>query len=519
MTQSEKGTSILKLKVNEKENKIEWFYTPVDLLVHGWYPKFKSEALDLSDLTRRTIEFFVNQLQLLAGMVYTANDKTLQTQLPNFKVDTTATDLIKLLGEHLYNVLFKGEILKNLNKGLNDALLLRVELEFEDDDGKLEALPWEYLYRPKDKAIDNDAFLVQIAQLVLNRKLSLEDAPYVPLGVPKPVKVLLVVSTPTDLGEVICNPVLTKLKELAEKTPPLIDYRVLNDKLDRNMPEPPDKEKLLATIDKFAEYVRDFEPNIIHFIGHGRRNGDHGQIAFVGHNGKSNWVNDDDFANWATQSKAKLKLVFLQACDTAHNSISGMTYKLAYKNIPAVLAMQYQIESGIANDFACGFYNELAKGKSVDMAVKGGRQAIKLPNNNQQLSYAFGLPVLYLSSYDSIINDDIVDDTKSGSASLLTASSPGLSRIVCPNPSCRKEQPKRRGCIKCGLAFQCMYCNFEFDDPTDEEQLYCGNCWKAVRCRQCKKQLLDEDKGFDLCSSCRSKQQQHIPIDSPPIAV
>jgi len=159
---------------------------------------------------RKTIKFLVEQLQLLAGMVYTANEKTLQTQLPNFKVDTTATDLIKLLGEHLYNILFKGEILNKLNMGLLDSLL-RVELEFEDDD-ELEYWPWEYLYRPKDKALDNDAFLVQIAQLVLNRKLSLKDAPYVPLGVPKPVKVLLVVSKPIDEGEVICESVLRKLK-------------------------------------------------------------------------------------------------------------------------------------------------------------------------------------------------------------------------------------------------------------------------------------------------------------------
>ena len=179
--------------------------------------------------------------------------------------------------------------------------------------------------------------------------------------------------------------------------------------------------------------------------------------------------------------------------------------------------MQYQIGSGIANDFACGFYEALAAGKSVDMAVKAGRQAIKMPNNNQQLSYAFGLPVLYLSSYDSIINDDAVDDTKSGSASILTASSPGMSRIICR--ACGKEQQKQKACIKCRLRFQCMYCGFEFDDPTDEEQIYCGSCEKAVRCWKCKKQLRDDDKGFDLCSNCRSNQQQHIPIDSPPIAV
>lgn len=508
----DKSTSILKLKVNMKENKIYWFYTPVYLLAHTQIPTYKSEPLDLSDLMRKTIKFLVKQLQLLANMVYTANERAVQTKLPSFTVDSTATDLIKLLGEHLYNVLFKGEIQKNLNRGLNDTLL-RVELEFDDDD-ELESLPWEYLYRPKDKALDNNAFLVQIAQLVLNRKLSLKDVPYVPLGVPRPVKVLLVVSRPTDEGEVICDPVLEKLKELAERTPPLIKSEILIDYLDRDNPEPPESESLRATADYFAERVREFKPNIIHFIGHGRRNEAHGQIAFVADSGRAHWMNDDDFADKATERKDELKLVFMQACDTAYNSISGMTQKLASKNIPAVIAMQYQIGSGIANDFACGFYNALAAGKSVDMAVKAGRQAIKMANNNEQLSYAFGLPVLYLSSYDSIINDD-VDETKSGSVDILK--SPGMSRFICP--ACKKEQQKQKACVKCRLRFKCMYCGVDFDDPTDEEQLYCGNCEQAVRCEGCQKQLKDEDKGFDLCSDCRSKQKQHMPVDNPVVTV
>ncbi|HYB01968.1 MAG TPA: hypothetical protein VED37_17230 [Ktedonobacteraceae bacterium] len=58
MTQIEKGTSILKLKVNVKDNKIEWFYTPVYLLAHTQIPTYKSEALDLSDLMRKTIKFY-----------------------------------------------------------------------------------------------------------------------------------------------------------------------------------------------------------------------------------------------------------------------------------------------------------------------------------------------------------------------------------------------------------------------------------------------------------------------------
>jgi hypothetical protein len=506
MNQADTNISLLKLQVNVKKNQIFWYFAPISN--QSVSPVI--EPLNLSDITRRTIKFLVEQLQLLANMVYTANKQpAIQMPLLHYGVDTTTSnELIRILGEHLYYVLFKGEILEKLDIGLHGNFL-RVELEFEDDD-EAASWPWEYLYRPKDQTLESDAFLVQIAQLVLNRRLYLKNAPPISLGVTKPVKLLLVVSRPTNEGEVVYDMILEKIKELHEKRH-VIDSRVLIDYLDRDDPEPPNPDSLKATADKFKKLVDDFHPNIIHFIGHGQRSGKHGQIAFLDDNGRSQWIDDDEFADIATQHKDELKLVFLQACDSAHNSISGMTQRLAYKNIPAVIAMQYKIGSNIANIFARGFYDALAEGKAVDMAVKAGRHAIKA-QKDEELPHAFGLPVLYLSSYDSFISNESVYTSR--------PTSPG--QIAAPNwytcPNCNKDQPKQNSCIQCRLIFKCIYCGMDFDSPNDKELFYCGSCAECVRCLKCKEQLRKVDMGFELCMNCRNIKEQDRAVDSRPIA-
>jgi CHAT domain len=525
MSSVDNHISLLKLKVKAKENKIYWFFAPVNS-GHALVPEFETEDLKLSDITRRTISFLVRQLQHLASMTLPV------VMQDNMAVGPLTTDtgrsgeLTKLLGEYLYRTLFTGEIQKKLNAGLN-ANLLRVELEFDDDD-ELASWPWEYLYRPKDKMIDSNNFLVEIAQLVLNRMLSLKDTPLlISLGTPRPVKVLMMISRPADENSVECDLVLQTTKNLHDRG--VIERKILIDApAPEDDPSPPDPDTLQATRENFEEVVKDFKPNIIHFIGHGKNNGKQGMVAFVGKNGRAQWVPETYFANWATpneESRQELKLVFLQACESAlsdpYNSISGMALRLAHKNVPAVIAMQYKIKSRVADTFASGFYNALAEGKPVDMAVKAGRDAITeeyINNQNiknqdidDQQTYAFGLPVLYLRSYDSIILNEKLPDTKSaGSRPTHTD-----NRYICP--ACEKVQQKKNSCVKCGLIFKCIYCNDEFEDPKDTELFFCGNCKKPVRCQECEKQLLDDDKGFNLCETCRRKKGER-PVGPAPRA-
>lgn len=68
-------------------------------------------------------------------------------------------------------------------------------------------------------------------------------------------------------------------------------------------------------------------------------------------------------------------------------------------NLPAVVAMQFEITDSAAIDFAKGFYGAIANGRPVDAAVGQGRQAIFMQNNDIEWS----TPVLYLRAVDGVI--------------------------------------------------------------------------------------------------------------------
>src|SRR5262249_38609588 len=135
---------------------------------------------------------------------------------------------------------------------------------------------------------------------------------------------------------------------------------------------------------------------------------DIGQLAFVGPDGKPDWRDEAEFASGVGNGNPNLRLVFLQACETAladpRAKISGVAMRLAYKQVPAVIAMQAKVKNQVANTFAGTFYDALWHQVPIDYAVREGREAIRImegPSVRDKL--AFGIPVVYLSSYLGLI--------------------------------------------------------------------------------------------------------------------
>lgn len=488
MREVEASIRILNLEV-KTDNRIVWGMSQATEdrpdyrrgLAHG------EEKLDLDFLGRSTITFLVTELQLLSDWT---RDKGLQT-------DTLP--LIKILGEYLYRILFKGNVQKLLSEALSDddLRLMRIELEFED--GTLAQWPWEYLYKPDDNKPDMGRFLVKETQLLLNRRLSGAKLPP-QLKTPKPVKVLFVVSRPRSSGAVQCNSILDKVEAL-EKAKVIESRRLIT-----QTGEFDDQYEANVLRQTFRETVNSFQPSIIHFIGHGQHTKDGGEIAFVEMNGKPDWVKDQEFAEWCGSDKS-LKLVFLQACESAlpdpYRTISGMAMHLARRNIPAVVAMQYRIENEIAAMFALGFYDELVKGKSVDLAVKAGRNAMQDKLSKDPLSHAFGLPVLYLSSFESIIVEETVSDVQPNLSSQVLGPQSPVKTINCP--SCGKTVKHLKFCTNCGLPFQCIFCAPDvitvFQDADEILGNYCNICGAELKCRECKQEQAKE-KTTGLCIQC-----------------
>lgn len=91
----------------------------------------------------------------------------------------------------------------------------------------------------------------------------------------------------------------------------------------------------------------------------------------------------------------KLRLVFLQACESAQRGKdgdvwSGLGAKIA-KRVAGVVAMQEQIRMDEARIFASRFYASLLASGEVDRAANAGRRAIRKPGGD-----SWAIPVLYL---------------------------------------------------------------------------------------------------------------------------
>lgn len=92
----------------------------------------------------------------------------------------------------------------------------------------------------------------------------------------------------------------------------------------------------------------------------------------------------------------------LQACETgmlsASKAFAGAASKIVQMNIPVVVAMQYKVSNATASEFACEFYERLAKGEPVDVAAQKGRRIIGL--NTVYRKRDFATPIIFMGVED-----------------------------------------------------------------------------------------------------------------------
>jgi CHAT domain len=358
---------------------------------------------------------------------------------------------LTVLGTHLFRALFDQKLrssfssdLQRVKKDPNTGL--RLILEFLPDAKELAKLPWEYIYFPDADAQEEEdwgaGFFIAAepeSRLVLARHVPLRIDDLAPAQ--QPLKILAVVSQPTEfsegeqeLGEVISEPVVRAIEKLKTDNPEAIETELLYQPTKRTL-----KEK-----------VAEFEPHVVHFIGHGKYDQEKGgSLAFVRDDGKRLvWINDQDLPDCFIP---KPRLIFLHACwgaqTASYEAFRGVGLTLAYSQIPAVVAMQYPVENAVANAFAVRFYQSLAEGRPIDAAVQDGRK--ELAEHLEDKSYddrAFGVPVVFLQTPEEIIKVAKLSEP------LGTRGGP----IRCPNDS---NVITRNFCNKCGLEFvPCWKC-------------------------------------------------------------
>ena len=335
-------------------------------------------------------------------------------------------DDLKLIGVNLYRILFGDPAIQNIFTDVyrrfdearraqrdTDALPLqmRLRLTFHRQANEIARLPWEFLYvppRPDEGPDDGFFFAGERTELILTRFVPPSIHPSEPKS--EPLSILVAFYTPSDQSGISQEEQQSLLSQLRTVSAKASVESIAN-----------------ASWRTLKSRLETLKPHILHFVGYGaydekRRNG---CVALVGSpDDPDNRYYDaaetrpalpftsQDLLN-LIKYEPKPRLVFLHGCRTAvNNSIDAFDSQEALKNfarelvfarIPAVVAMQFAMTHTELAAFATATYTELAKGRSIEDAVKAGRMALGglfLPNWTHP---RFGTPLVYLQTSDPLV--------------------------------------------------------------------------------------------------------------------
>ncbi len=281
---------------------------------------------------------------------------------------------------------------------------MRVRLCIDPNAADLHAYPWERLFMQwQGSAIP----LAASSLIPFSRFIPLEEGQQEPIE-DRPIRLLLAVSSPTRLpnGLVHIN-VEEQLRSLtaAISTVPDLDVTVLPGHTELSDAY---REELAGlgfkvlpgstTLERLIEAAG--KNHIVHLLSHGTFDGKTASLFLEKEDGDFEKAIDTDITNEIASLSQKPKLIYLSACDTANQTgaqatsarpMVGLAPKLVQAGVPAVIAMQTQVEIETARKLAASFYAKVLESGEVDRALSEARFEIYGPKSTE-----WWIPVLFL---------------------------------------------------------------------------------------------------------------------------
>ncbi|MFH7024433.1 MAG: AAA-like domain-containing protein [Heteroscytonema crispum UTEX LB 1556] len=127
--------------------------------------------------------------------------------------------------------------------------------------------------------------------------------------------------------------------------------------------------KWAVRTDDLRRALLDYEPQIVHFCGHGQ---DTQGLVLENNFGKMQLVNTDSLARLVKLFQGKIECVLLNAC------YSEAQAQAIHQYVDCVVGMNRAIGDRAAIEFAIGFYDALGAGRSYEDAYEFGCSAIDL---------------------------------------------------------------------------------------------------------------------------------------------
>ncbi len=304
------------------------------------------------------------------------------------RIEASAIGEARQFGGRLFTSLFHRGILSLYRDALSEARGqgrgVRVTLCLTESPELID-VPWEYLF-------DDPDFLAVSAFTPVVRYLDLPRG-HRPLVVEPPLRLLGVVSSPADYEQ------LDVERERSNLEGALSDLSATG-AIELHWLEQPTLGGLLRALQSQTFHA-------LHYIGHGAydRDAETGVLLFEDDAGWSRPVSGDKLG-MIVHDFSSLRLAVLNACEGARTARSdpfaGVAGSLVRRDIPAVVAMQFEISDEAAIVFAGGFYRPLAAGAPVDTSVAAARLAM-LAERSDDIEW--GTPVLFMRVSDGQLFD------------------------------------------------------------------------------------------------------------------
>ena len=425
------------------------------------------------------------------------------------KVDFCDAEGLRLLGRHLYKMVFRGTIADTFNatyerfeKDINagQPCALRIVITFHPAAEALADLPWEFLYYVKKDGggtfLSGERHELVLIRMVEDQK-ELKNEP-----VHQKLRVLAAVCTPRALASGISQASIKRIdaatdrESLAAASAESANTTVISYMKMLHLEQRIELTILPDPTFSILEEAVGKGPDIIHFVGHGapgtlymRRSDDQVERDRTRYYvARSAGEHPEEVAEHEQVDVSKVEtlfrerkplLVFLQACYGAELGRGvglSTALEIVKAGVPAVVAMQHDIDAESADKFASAFYQKLMSGATIANAVSDGRWALAVREGKAWSHRDFGTPVIYMHG-----------DT------VVVAPPPLAERSTSPMaPQLRRcgrcgQQCSWRSCPKCRLHFYCQCCkdpsrgcacSAELELP---EREFCGKCEHEVK--------------------------------------
>jgi CHAT domain/Tetratricopeptide repeat len=297
------------------------------------------------------------------------------------QIESQERRLLEDFGGQLFQAAFSGPVRSCLDRSLvaadsrNAGLRIRLRLA-----PALANIPWEYLY---DREY---GFVSMSPETALVRYVEM-PRPVQPFPVSPPLRILAMIAAPGDAPGLQGDEEWDKLSA------------ALSDLTDRGMVRADRLED--GTLAALQRPLRQREYHVLHFVGHGVYDEDaqDGVLALEGAGGRTRLVTGRDLG-MMLKGHRSLRLVVLNACEGARSArddpFGGVAQALVRQGIPAVIAMQFEISDPAALVFSQSFYQAIADGLPLDVAMVEARRAMFAEGHEVE----WATPVLYLRSPD-----------------------------------------------------------------------------------------------------------------------